>query len=450
MEGTIQTAVDAFVETYRAKCAEYGATERQEVIHSVEAVRPMDPNDYEVVRELLQSQPTEQREAFLERLESFYWAETLALQGDTISRFHNRITDADVQAIFSTISESNIGFLTIDLSVNSITDMGAEAIAKCLEEYSLGMIPPSSHVCVELPFFLMAPCCCIRLSLRGNSITHVGAALLSKASQVSPLNSISLNDCPIGEEGGIALAEAAQKSIWLSEICIGNCRLGTNSIKCLTEAMKINKRMKALDISNPEFCDPSVTVITEMCQYNEGLSSLNICRNPWLGDEGARLLSMKLAKNTFLNSLDVSCNKIGEDGTVHLANRLGTHPTLVELNLSYCRVRNAGAIAIAEALEVNYNVQSLALNHAEIGDEGLEALLNSTKKCILGGSQLNQLRIWGNFFGPHACAALHHILGIPEIQERLAVDCSAYLVDEEPQVSHLPIHRQLGEFQGEM
>jgi len=95
-------------------------------------------------------------------------------------------------------------------------------------------------------------------------------------------------------------------------------------------------------------------------------------RGNCIGDEGATALTMVLATNTNLTSLNLRFNNIGDKGATALAMALTTNTSLTSLNLRGNNIGDEGATALAA--NTSPNLGSLKVDDNDIGDEGAMAL----------------------------------------------------------------------------
>ncbi|MFT4974379.1 MAG: hypothetical protein ACI8S6_000261 [Myxococcota bacterium] len=103
-----------------------------------------------------------------------------------------------------------------------------------------------------------------------------------------------------------------------------------------------------------------------------------------LGDDGVRLISAGLRKNRGLQRLGLASNRIGPVGAKVLAEALRGHPTLRFLDLGWTRatsavgeagnrIGDAGAEAIGELLRSGSGVlEGLDISHSRISQFGLD------------------------------------------------------------------------------
>ncbi|KAI9220375.1 hypothetical protein BC828DRAFT_405873 [Blastocladiella britannica] len=115
---------------------------------------------------------------------------------------------------------------------------------------------------------------------------------------------------------------------------------------------------------------------------NCSLESLSVSCNR-LGDAGAEELARGLTKNTSLVRLVAASNGIGAVGARALARAAARHPTLAVLNLGYYRgtlimggisnvLGDAGALAVAEELvAADPSIHGLALRVLNLGNNGI-------------------------------------------------------------------------------
>ena len=88
-------------------------------------------------------------------------------------------------------------------------------------------------------------------------------------------------------------------------------------------------------------------------------------------------LTIRLQSNTRVKLIDLSANSISADGVWIMAQKgLIKNTTLEQLNISDNRIQDSGARALATALESNMNIELLNITGNGIADEGVSVLMS--------------------------------------------------------------------------
>jgi Ran GTPase-activating protein (RanGAP) involved in mRNA processing and transport len=195
----------------------------------------------------------------------------------------------------------------IDLADNNITDVGTQYIAAFfLHQGNATMLNPASLD---------------RMTLGKNPITHQGLGLIAAALNKSKMCSLEFPGCAIDDDGPRKLANAIgvrRRSSFLRRCCLMSC----------------------------------------------------------LYFSGAHL-TIRLQSNTRVKLIDLSANSISADGVWIMAQKgLIKNTTLEQLNISDNRIQDSGARALATALESNMNIELLNITGNGIADEGVSVLMS--------------------------------------------------------------------------
>ncbi|EOD32735.1 hypothetical protein EMIHUDRAFT_230541 [Emiliania huxleyi CCMP1516] len=202
------------------------------------------------------------------------------------------------------------------------------------------------------------------------------------------LETLSLTDNFIGNDGAVAIAEALKVNRVLTTLNLENNGICSEGAAALGKALEVNGKLKSLSLSLNGIRDAGAAAIAEALRFNGVLTALNINCNK-IGDRGAKALASALHVNGMLKTLDLGSNNIGGEGAVAIADALQNNAVLTTLDLSgdpyTSGIGPEGASAIAEALKVNgvlttlnlsenYISTSLNLSENYIRDEGARAV----------------------------------------------------------------------------
>ena len=129
-------------------------------------------------------------------------------------------------------------------------------------------------------------------------------------------------------------------------------------------------------------------------------------RNTAIHDAGASAISMALAVNSSLTSLDLGWNRIGDAGASSLSQVLTANSSLTILDLSWNIIGEAGASSLSQALTANSSLTSLDLRNNSIGISGASSL----SQALTANSSLTSLNLRANGFGMLGAVSLSQAL----------------------------------------
>jgi hypothetical protein len=82
----------------------------------------------------------------------------------------------------------------------------------------------------------------------------------------SSIVDVNLNGNPLGNEGGMALAQMLSKNNTLQKLDIGNTELGTESVVALATVMKTNASITHLNMENPRLYSLQEESTVQICK----------------------------------------------------------------------------------------------------------------------------------------------------------------------------------------
>jgi Ran GTPase-activating protein (RanGAP) involved in mRNA processing and transport len=249
------------------------------------------------------------------------------------------IEDAGIVKLSKVLGKST-HLQILNLSINRLTDVGAEALAGTL---------PATQLRV--------------LMLERNSLTATGVAALAK-SLPSTLEKFMLGRNTVGAGGAQALADSV---VQFHTLGLGFSHLHPEGAQAL---LPVLSKVTVLDVSGNH-----------------------------LGGHGCSLIADKLQASP-LETLKFESNGIGDTGAKALGIALGLNKNLRMLEVRRNSITDEGAKLLALALETNLTLRHLDLFDNNITDAGASALLASVRKAKKAGSQLNKLELEINDVSP--------------------------------------------------
>lgn len=328
-----------------------------------------------------------------------------------------RIADVDVETLCTLLSRST-ALSSLDLRYNNLTDKSANALAKLLKESTSLR----------------------ELNLMGNDITEEGIKIIAKALHGNKiLQSLRLTGNKIGNKGGMHIAQALQINNSLRHIDLGDCDLHIESIVAMSTVLTKNSNLRAVVLNRPMIFshqEEQAVHIGHMLTINNTLTELHLEKFS-LRDFGVeRLVDGLLSSyNYSLKYLNISSNRLSRDSGPVLAKLLAKNTPLQILDVSNNRLEKEGLAEIAAALTTaNTKLKALSVRYNEAGGAGLVSIANSLKK----NQSLTNLFIWGNENSIQACAAIGQLMAKKRLLEA-HTDVRAYIVNGEvklAEVSH--------------
>ncbi|XP_056629845.1 leucine-rich repeat-containing protein 34-like [Diorhabda sublineata] len=267
---------------------------------------------------------------------------------------------------------------------------------------------------------------------------HAAGMEYFSSSKYLRLITCELNGNKIGAEGARFIARLIERCPTLVLIDIAETDQTLESVESIlivTEA----SNLKVLDISriipNSFYSRYNKSTLADdlsvALKLNENLTELHIQKLEFDGHDVEILLSGLLVNKT-LQILDLGCNRIGDLGVEMIAVWLKSRPALRALNICANNIRDSGARALSMGMPFS-NIRMLDISANHITDIGLTDILDTAKKYC----RIRILFMWGNKFGPTACARLERMLKSTVLEQEY-IDVKIYTVDEKYEAVYYP------------
>lgn len=219
--------------------------------------------------------------------------------------------------------------------------------------------------------------CILSLDLESQLVSEghvvILAEILRDNTWLQELN-LSLNN--IGSRGANALAKVLETNTGLLSLNLAFTFIGDEEVIALAKALK-NTNLQKLDLSNNRISDNGLKALLEALKSSRTLKELSL-NSIAMSIEGMRTLAQEVANSTLLK-LYIGGNHIGDDGAQLFAEALKSNRYLTEMQLWRNDIMSSGAKAIAKALKSNSVLQSLDLRMNEIEQEGAMAFSDVLK-----------------------------------------------------------------------
>ena len=226
------------------------------------------------------------------------------------------------------------------------------------------------------------------LDISDCSISDEGAESLARALAVNrSLLELNISFNKIGDNGIAHIATVLQKNTTLRTLDISSCSISDEGTESLARALAVNKSLQELNIGFNEIGDNGIAHIAIVLKTNTTMRMLDISGCS-ISDEGAESL---VAANKSLQELNIGFNEIGNNGIAHIATALKTNTTMRTLDISSCSISDEGAESLARALAVNRSLQELNISsdddefmsyHECIGSQFSEYAKSSAKRSV--------------------------------------------------------------------
>ncbi|KDO32486.1 hypothetical protein SPRG_02963 [Saprolegnia parasitica CBS 223.65] len=346
----------------------------------------------------------------------------LILPGNTVQNFASRVTNADVLTLATSLLSTEVTDLeAIDLQQNRIGE-----VDEADPEAHLSAIRALAKLFLNTVDGYK--CVLVRVDLSGNEINSDCISILCTALRNNKtIKSLNLRRNPMGNEGGMFVAEMLEGNTCLEALDIGDTDLGHGSLIAMATALSLNESISSINLDNPllrTLEEEALQHLGKMLQNNSTLTHVSLCKHH-ISDIGAQVLAERLLDNKTLTSLHLRANKIGGFGSEALAALLLSGSRIVELDLTANRMTDEGAKAFETVLSASETLETLCLGYNSIEDDGLARLAHGVLRNDSSG--LKKLLVWGNDFGanaPRAFDALH-----AQSARKLHMDILTYTVD---------------------
>ncbi|GBG31895.1 NACHT, LRR and PYD domains-containing protein 1 [Hondaea fermentalgiana] len=367
-------AADEFVETYRAACNACGVTAYEEIVEAVQHHgKGLEEKGGEV--EEGKGQCASARGL------------RLALHGNSLKLFSNRIQNTDLQALAAAVKETGILVEELDLRFNQLTGQCAQALVDLVMFGQLQkLVLASNELCAQ-------------------AIGPLAEVILSGKSSLTHLD---LSHNPIGSAGGKALAPClSSPDCTLLSLHLGSTEQDTDSLVALACALGQNSSLEILNLDNARVFSRDDEITSHIAHV---LSQHPTLQDVSLGQQqircaGAAILSEALFENDRLRKLRLPGNQISIAGAESLAKLLLSPKCTIELLDLEANPVAKGTEALSDALAYTRTLRVLRLAHCSIVDSSLARLA----KRLASNASITELTLWGNHFGPTSSTLFYEL-----------------------------------------
>ena len=298
---------------------------------------------------------------------------------------HNRISDKGAKSICMCI-ESNKSLKEIDISGNKFSTAGLEKILDAvqinltIQKFSISHYKISDDRVLAISEYLKN-----NSTLQELNISHIkiSSGMISKTLQMNTaLQIFDISHYNITAEGAIAISECLKNNNTLQKLYISYNQVSDNSIIIISKALQTNTMLQVLVISHNKITDEGAVAISECLKNNNTLQEFDISYNE-VSDNGIAKISKALQINTTLQILLISHNNICDDRVVAIGKTLQSHykdysivttnkeiinedhiknSALQKLNMSCNKISSIGIVALCNYLKCNVTLQELKIS----------------------------------------------------------------------------------------
>ena len=298
---------------------------------------------------------------------------------------HNKISDKGAKSICMCI-ESNKSLKEIDISGNKFSTAGLEKILDAvqinltIQKFSISHYKISDDRVLAISEYLKN-----NSTLQELNISHIkiSSGMISKTLQMNTaLQIFDISHYNITAEGAIAISECLKNNNTLQKLYISYNQVSDNSIIIISKALQTNTMLQVLVISHNKITDEGAAAISECLKNNNTLQEFDISYNE-VSDNGIAKISKALQINTTLQILLISHNNISDDRVVAVGKTLQSHykdysivttnkeiinedhiknSALQKLNMSCNKISSIGIVALCNYLKCNVTLQELKIS----------------------------------------------------------------------------------------
>nr|XP_022297660.1 uncharacterized protein LOC111107019 isoform X2 [Crassostrea virginica] len=177
-------------------------------------------------------------------------------------------------------------------------------------------------------------------------------------------------------------------------ICISGHSLHEGRAKGLSKVVSKYNCILELRIGKTQLTGRDVGHMSQAIQNSACLAVLDLRLNS-IGNEGARLLSVPLAKNSHLRQLNISSTGIDHEGCKNLCDALKQNSSITDVDMSFLEIGDSGCICLGNMLKQNKSISKLRLRSSGISWIGCGILFEGVQQS----RSLNVLDLSRNFIG---------------------------------------------------
>lgn len=214
--------------------------------------------------------------------------------------------------------------------------------------------------------------------LTQSGVTPTGLGyLLRSLEENSKITSLNLHSNFINDVGAADISRhLVSEMTHLKQLILNeNHYIGDDGARELSLALSHNSTLEVLSLKSCGIGQKGAETFAAPLAQNSTLRVLNLCGNSDIGDDGVEMIARGLRGNSGLQQLDLSSCGVSDEGCDHLAEALtAPNTTLTHLTLHKNCISDGGAISLARSLTRNSCLAVLVLSENPVGEKGVTAL----------------------------------------------------------------------------
>ncbi|XP_069811565.1 dynein regulatory complex subunit 5 isoform X2 [Dendropsophus ebraccatus] len=157
----------------------------------------------------------------------------------------------------------------------------------------------------------------VQLDLSHNQISDRGARAMGKLLNQSQLQTLNLCNNNIRPHGAQAIAHSLTKNSRLQVLNLRLNHIGDEGGQALCNALLQNNSLQWLHIGSNELSEPTATLLAQVLSQNTSLKSINISCNP-IGLDGGKQLLEGMSQNKTMLEFDLRLTDVGQESEFYM------------------------------------------------------------------------------------------------------------------------------------
>ena len=281
--------------------------------------------------------------------------------------WNNDITKYGADALFQIKENINMNSLTID--GRNIGSSGVAAAVANLKDEGKDALNDFGNL--------------LTLNLSCNSIGDIGAKKLAGALKICShikLTSLNLSSNSIGSDGAKALADVLKHCTVLGTLDISDNDIRVAGVKALAGALKNCMDLHTLNIACNSLHKDGAVALADLLTHCPNLCKLMIADNS-IGVHGSQVLAGAMRYCKDLHILDISRNDIGIEGSEAFAGAIKQFIKLQTLDVAHNHIGEIGTRALVCAIENCTDLHTLKFSYTNIDVETIKAFATTVRYC---------------------------------------------------------------------
>jgi len=181
----------------------------------------------------------------------------------------------------------------------------------------------------------------------------------------------------ISDDGAVAISNCLKNNKCLQGLYMSHNKITIKGFEIILEVLQVSAVLNALDVSFCYIHDKDGTAF-EFLKHNNYLNTLNVSHNR-ITVKGANKIAEVIKINTTLQNLNISYCGIPDDGVVIISDSLKNNTSLKHLYISHNNIAIKGANKISEVIQVNRTLQTLDISCCGIPGDRIAVISDCLK-----------------------------------------------------------------------